>query len=794
MKITIDNLDGRGPVDYSGALWPGAPLSVNRTLNSPSRCVGTFILPAGLAVPIRRGRLVVSNEAGMVLFTGYLATEPVAVYGGMGTEGAVYRYIVDAVSDEWLLDRLTVPASGSGFGVAGGLVLRGLTQGVGGEVISTTGVADGRSIGVFQPVPTSSWSINAGALAGAAYGAYSVLGGALAFAPVGSVTHALSDGDGVLAPSGLSAGAVKDLANDVTVSGEVEPRAYVGEVEPRAYVAELFAGDGTTSVFVLSDAPLEVSSAASKLVADNFEESAFDPAVWQVSDPGSHLGFGAGGLTMTGGNGFDGQTTLVAVQEIEMGGTLLLEAGAVVLATASDGILCGLYSGIVVQSNCFVGYNVRQSGGLTLVTPLLNGVEVGTSYTALDGHRYTLRIRLHCAEMQRVKQTYYARVEGVVESFGGGYVPAPMSVCFELIDLGASSNTPATVLYDTAVAGVVASSPVRCVFCAVDAVQIFGSMGYCRVTETGSVWVTSTLSSGVAFTRLIGVAGEGVDCEVQNANGTAKVTFYAGRIPVAGEMVTVNYRRGSRAIARLEDPASVAVEAVGGANGTARWLGRVVTPVARSSDDCESAALAVLSFSTARSAALSGSYTAMVCSGLGVEPFANSDVWPGDVLALTANGAEMQVIVRQVTIEDAHAAPEALRYKIGFANDWAEGMGIKLSEAIANDVTLPQTAATGPAQVLANLVQMAVVSATGSTLQIDSGAVAPAGGGFEVRRRDGGFGPGPGPDLVLRSPVRSFSIPRVSSGEQYFVRMYDASTPPLYSRWSSAVFCNLPVD
>ena len=785
MTITIDNIDGNGPVDYSGALWPQAPLRVERTLNAPARCVGTLILSAGLAVPVRRGRVVVSNEAGTVLFTGYLATEPVAVYSGMGTQGAVYRYVVNAISDEWLLDRLTVPASGSGFGVAGGLLLRGLTQGVGGGAISTAGVADGRTIGVFQPVPTAAWSVNAGVLAGAAYGAYNVLNGALSFAPVGSVIHALGDGEGMLAPSGLTAGAVKDLANDVTVSGAMEPTTYV---------TEMFAGDGTTAVFVLGDAPLGVSSALSKLVADSFEESVFDPAVWQVTDPGSHLGFGAGGLTMTGGNGFDGQTTLTAVQEIEMGGTLLLEAGAVVLATASDGILCGLYSGTVVQADCFVGYNVRQSSGTTIVTPLLNGVETGTSYTVLDGHRYTLRIRLHCPEMQRAKQTYYARVEGVLQGFGGGYVAAPMSVCFELIDLGVSSNTPATVLYDTAVAGVIASSPVRCVFCAVDSVQIFGSMGYCRVTQTGSVWVTSTLSSGVPFTRLIGVAGEGVDCEVQNANGTAKVTFYAGRIPVAGETVAVNYRRSGRAIARLEDAASVAVEAEGGANGTARWLGRVVTPEARSSEDCESAAMAILSFSTARSAALSGSYAAEVCSAFGAGPFANRDVWPGDVLALTANGAQMEVIVRRVTIEDGHAAPEVLRYKISFANDWAEGMGITLSEDIADDVALPTMAAAGPAQVLANLLQMTVVSATGSALQIDSGTPAPAGGGFEVRRRDGGFAPGPGPDLVLRSPVRSFSIPRVSSGERYFVRMYDASTPPLYSRWSSAVFCNLPVD
>jgi hypothetical protein len=48
-------------------------------------------------------------------------------------------------------------------------------------------------------------------------------------------------------------------------------------------------------------------------------------------------------------------------------------------------------------------------------------------------------------------------------------------------------------------------------------------------------------------------------------------------------------------------------------------------------------------------------------------------------------------------------------------------------------------------------------------------------------------------NLVLRSPVRSFSIPRSAQVERYYVRMFDAANPRLYSRLSSAVFTNLPV-
>jgi hypothetical protein len=92
------------------------------------------------------------------------------------------------------------------------------------------------------------------------------------------------------------------------------------------------------------------------------------------------------------------------------------------------------------------------------------------------------------------------------------------------------------------------------------------------------------------------------------------------------------------------------------------------------------------------------------------------------------------------------------------------------------------------------LQQLRVISATATALQVEVGTDPPAGGGFEVRRRDGDFGPGVDQDLVLRSPVRSFSIPREGQVERYYIRMFDGSIPPLYSRFSSAVFTDLPVS
>ncbi len=774
MKVTIDNLDGVGAVDYSAALCADRPLKIERTLNAPSVCSGMLdVSDAALAVPVRRGRVIATAANGTVLFTGYVATDPEAVYAGTGVKGPVYRYAFNAVSDEWLLDKQAVPLSGTGLEQSGGQLLKTLTGRVDAGLFTTTGVMNGPSVGVFEPVQTESWSVNAGAVASATYAAYRVLDGAVSLQPAGTVTHALSDGDGTLQVAALKTTAVKELANDVTVSGEMEPTAYV---------TETFAGDGTTSVFQLSEGPFRPKKTANsaQFLSDSFNESGLDTQIWQVTDPGSHLGLSSTGLTITGGNGFDGQTTLTAIDAVELGGTLVIEAGSLQLRGAS-GVVCGLYAGATQSANCFVGYNVRQSGGSTVVVPFVNGAEVGTLFTLLEGHVYTLRIRLHCVEMQRVLQTYYAMVDGVVQAFGGGLVTAPMSVVFELQDLGATANTPATVLYD----GSVVSSPASCSFVAVNSVQLIGSMGYCRVTQTGSAWVVSTLPSGVKMTRLVGVEGEGVDCTV---SATGKVTFFAGRVPVAGELVTVTYRVQQRAVARLNDEASVAAEAAGGVPGTAQWLGKVLKPVARSSADLESAAAAILSLSTSRAAAAVGTYEA-------VNP---ADVWPGDVLAVTSGGQTMSVVVRRVDIVDGMACPEVLTYRIAFANDWAEGLGLTLSEAIAADALLPETAlgsaATPGSNVVANLQQLQLVSATGTALQVDAGTAPPTGGGFEVRRRDGDFGPAVDQDLVLRSPVRSFSIPREGQVERYYVRMYDGSMPPLYSRFSSAVFTDLPVS
>ncbi len=709
------------------------------------------------------------SKTGRCCLRGYVAADPEIIYTGAGIQGLQYASAVHAISDEWLLDRQGATVAGAGLQQGGASALALLTNGAGVTGFTTTATGTIKSVGVFVPEQARAWSTNAGTLASSIYAAYRVVSGTIWLQTAGTVTHVLSDEDGSLQLAGLALGQGRELANDVTVSGEMEPAAYV---------AETFAGDGTTNIFTLTKTPFRHSgdSSSGQVISDSFNTPVLQKTIWNASDPGAHLSLTAAGLTSSGGNGLDGQTMLEALSPVEMGGSLLLEVGAVLLQPGSNGVLCGLYSGDTSRTNCFAGYNVRQSDGSTVVVPVVNGVETGTAYTTVEGHRYVLRIRTHSVEMYRIGQIYYAMSGGLLNSFGGGLAASAMDLVFELQDMGAASNTPATVLYD----GTIASSPASCTYVPLNSIAIVGSLGYCRVTQTGSAWITKTSTAGVRTTQLAGAAGEGVDCTI---SASGKVTFFAGRVPQAGELVTVRYRTTQRSVARIENTASVAAESEGGFPGTARWLGKVIQPQARSSAECESAAAALLSVATDGSGSVSGSYTAM----------GGEDIWPGDALSITRAGETVNAIVRTVTITDGLAIPELVTREVKFASEWAEGMGIKASDTIAADALLPQTALDGPGVFLANLQQLTLVSSSGTALQVDAGVAPPTGGGFEVRRRDGGFGMGVSQDLVLRSPVRGFSIPREAQIEQYYVRMYDGATPPVYSRFSSAVFTDIPV-
>ena len=721
----------------------------------------------GAGRALRLGRVVVTDEEGTVFFTGYLTREPKAMYAGADARGAVYRWSLEATSDEWILDRQGVHVGAESFAMSGDSLLASLTSRVGGGLLSTSATGTISHVGHVRISSNTSWSENAALIAKAAGASYRALSGEIQIMPLGAVSHALMTEDDTLTEADLHVAMARDLVNDVAVSGPLEAGTPVTEV---------FMGDGATAEFVLAAAPHSGGPARSAvIVSDAFQTAPLDTQRWSVAGSGSYLGVGAGGLLLMGGDGFDGSTTLTAASAVELGGVLLLEADAVTLNQGSDGVLLGLYSGPTSRTNCVVGFDVRQSNGVTMLGCLLDGVSVGATMPLETGHQYSLRLHLHAAEQQRVRQSYVVMVAGAPQTFGGESVDSPLDAVFEVHDLGMASNSPSQVLYS----GQIESSPANASFVPVNSARLQGTIGALTAKRAGSVWMRSWTAAGGFTARLPGTTGTGADYTMASS-GT--VRFYPGQVPVANEQIVVQYRRSQRSVARKVAAESVTAEARGGLPGMASWRGSVPEPAGQSSEDCAAAAAAILAVASSRAEAVAGSYT-----GVGL-----SAVWPGDLLRLTSEQGDCAAIVRRVVLTDAASAPESEQATIEFANDWAQSATLTLSKAFAADAVIPETTSEGAAPAV--LTGLTVVSVTSSTLQLDTGVEAPAAGGFEVRRFDGGFGAGEGGDLVLRSSARSITLPRQAQIERFYVRPYDGSTPPVYARLSSAVMLNVPVS
>jgi hypothetical protein len=95
--------------------------------------------------------------------------------------------------------------------------------------------------------------------------------------------------------------------------------------------------------------------------------------------------------------------------------------------------------------------------------------------------------------------------------------------------------------------------------------------------------------------------------------------------------------------------------------------------------------------------------------------------------------------------------------------------------------------------VLANLNSLTVTTLNKTTVTINTGVTPPTGGGFEIRLRDFGFMPGNDPSLVMRSTQPTMTFSRITANDRFFIRMFDGSTPPNYSEFSTALFINLPL-
>jgi hypothetical protein len=85
----------------------------------------------------------------------------------------------------------------------------------------------------------------------------------------------------------------------------------------------------------------------------------------------------------------------------------------------------------------------------------------------------------------------------------------------------------------------------------------------------------------------------------------------------------------------------------------------------------------------------------------------------------------------------------------------------------------------------------AFVSST--TVQVDAGMAPGSGYGIEVRTNDYGWGQANDRNLLGRFSTQTFNLARLAETQDYFLRLYDSSSPPKYSRYSAALHVDYPL-
>jgi hypothetical protein len=788
MKLQIDNLGGAGPRDYTADIDATRTPKVTRKLNEPSQLQFSLLsVGTDFVVPRCGGRVTLGRTNGQGVFTGYISADPEYEYLGWGERGAMYRYNLVALSDEFLLDEKRLSTRSPFVARSAGDALRQLTQDAMPGAFDVSAVQNLDTLPYYVPDPQKSWSQHAAAISTEARASYRVSNGAVILTPVGATAYALNESDAHFCPEGLTLQPGNAIVNDLTV---------IGNPEPRAYVRDYFVGNGVSTRFYLSQPPFTKRSTT--VFDEEYSTPALDPARWVVSDPAHAVVIGSGKLQIAGGTGADGATVVSFVEQMELGGAWVMEHGDITFTSnVSAGILGGLYLGSVSVANCLAGFQISPAGPASQIQALINGAPAGTAVVTASSHHYLLTTRIYSQEVYRLQQTFHCAANPAGASLGGAQISANVRLVLEVHDIDptnpATIIAPASVLYD----GVISGAPAFCTYALVNSPGLYCAIAFTRLIEAVDVEVRTSLPGQPYVSRLVGPLSSGCECNV--ISGTT-LDFFSAYVPAANQNIEVHYRGqyGSesllatvgRAMARVTDPAGIAAQQRGIDNGVRSAVLHVKSPPARTTVDCENAALAFLSDGS--TAGWTGNYE--VWSDF--LPGAAQDIFPGDALVVNvpSRSANFQAIVREVEIAFQDLAGEHSVYKIQFTDGTVRTLSFEIEPTKVTTplAIVPITTAQVGSTVLEDLTSAQITSVASTTASIDTGVSPPIAGGFEVRWSDAGWGQFNDENLAGRFTTQAFTLPRLSRVEDYFLRQFDASVPPRYSRHSTALHIDFP--
>ena len=781
MKLLIDNFDGLGAQDYTAFVALDKSPTVLRKLNSPAELrFGLGAEDGNLVVPAIGGRVTLTLNNGNDLFTGYVVQTPAYQYLGWADRGSVYRYGIVALSDVMLMDQKAPPPHPPFVDRNAGDAFRQLTAEALPGWFDVSGIEAGDPIPYYSVNPAKKWTASAEEIALSARCSYRDDDSNLFFAPLAANTYALAEDAVAFSPGDLQLESVNRLVNDLTI---------LGPLEPSAHVKDYFVGDGYTTKFYMSQKPFTRSSQVAVYNRTILDEiyAELDPTHWTVTDPLGVITVSNGQLEVAGGTGVDGQTLLSFIEKIELGGATMLEHGDIVFNGASDGVIGGLYAGAVSIAGCLAGFRVTPAGINSNIQALIEGSITGTALVTQAGHHYVFSTQLYPTEVYRMQQVFHSSLHPSGAARGGGAVACNLRVVLEVHDIDPTSPAtqvaPATVLYDN----IIENAPGFCTYALIDAGNMQCSVAFTFIWLPVDALVRSTLPGEDTVTVLTGSLREGAECHISTAPA---LEFYPEYIPAANQLIEVSYRAQGHALARVLNSASIAAHVRGGDDGVRGSVREIGMPVPRTAADCETAALALLEDAGEGWAGEYKAWSQFLPGGA-------ADIFPGDGLAVSVPSrmASFTAIVREVVVEIADIAGENSRYTMRFVDSGDPSLGFAFVTALVKQtrVLTPIDMSEVGSIYLADLTDAEITNVTSTTATVDAGFTPTVGGGIEVRYSDAGWGANNNRNLVGRFTSSSFTLTRFARAQDYFLRSYDSSTPPKYSRYSTALHVDYPL-
>lgn len=726
IKIFINNGDGHGDVSYTHYVM-AETINITKGLNIPTTCKFSMqSSDAAFIVPTARAYVkIYSTTYKRYLFTGLIQVDPGTTFMGLSQFPAnteqqfqVYQFDIQCTSDEYLLNIKSVPFLPAFSNRYQGDILIAIAQALAPGYFNFDYVAKGDLVPYMQYDPTQSWSEIAKEFGDASRFRYSVIDKEIHYQPYGDADIGINydeyAGEGTFDPSQLSSQPMTTpVINDVTV---------VGGEEGGNNREDHFIGTGFDGAFPLRHKVFGLGTnfqGSSVLLSDNWQGNTLNEQNWLAQDPAGQFNYINNSLNVL--SGFEvppGISYIEANNALELAGSVVVQHGEVVFNDRSKGIIGGFYNDAsLAPSGCYAGFAISNSPVVS--TPGLSGVAgvnispFQLNSTLTGAYVVTSRVNKSYTLYTRVSAPYPVRYHQVFRSLAGtaygGYETASTvvgSITWSVLETDLFSQMinqwtwtadgvtlPDTVIYalinnqqlnitlsNTEIwTPVPASLKVQCEIGAgaLSPIFISGNVQYTGafVTPSGGNLPIALANFGPEQQFDLGSGIGNQAGEIDSGNQVDTFNFYSNDLPGVGTRIKLQTWESQVAISRMMDAVSIAKEAqVVGDNGLRSSVIKDLTPLPRTSEDCDNAAAAILADKT--STWYQGTYTAKYYF---FSQYTNDiDFYPTCGRYLHVNSAKHRGIIDKdllvtaitITIEELYG--EIVQYALTFGPDLYE--------------------------------------------------------------------------------------------------------------------------